>query len=162
MSGQSRPTNITGHGGCTDIEPAALFDHLQAYAKTLPPKVSEDLRDPNDKSKPFTYPQDAESLIDDAFSAWFDERERKRIRSLFEKDMRDRIVWVMPNGALMQTKKLTPAQRSGVLVNPEWLAKREAEGARILNTMERAEAWEIWHRGVVGEPAKSAPASARA
>src|SRR6516162_4225213 len=58
-----------GHGGCTWIEPQELRVRINSYAQTLPDKVSPTLRNPHDESLPFSYAQDAESLIDDALHA---------------------------------------------------------------------------------------------
>lgn len=67
-----------GHGGPDDFHPWKLAERLNAYGATLPPTVSEDLRDPNDPTKPFTSKQDAESLIGDLFTEWLITRDLKK------------------------------------------------------------------------------------
>lgn len=58
-----------GHGGCTFLRD--LPNHqgsvarLTAYAQTLPDIVCPQMRDPKDPSRPFSYPQSADGLVDE-------------------------------------------------------------------------------------------------
>ena len=58
-----------GHGASTGLRD--LPNHqgsvarLTAYAKTLPPIVCTDMRDPQNPSLPFSYPQSADTLVDE-------------------------------------------------------------------------------------------------
>jgi hypothetical protein len=65
-----------GKGGATFIEPQSLADKLNAYAKTLPLKVSTIT---NPDGTPFTYEQDAESLIDDLLADHLEQKQLKRL-----------------------------------------------------------------------------------
>lgn len=61
--------NNEGHGASTGLRD--LPNHhgsvlrLMAYAKTLPPIVCPEMRDPKDPSLPFSYPQSADTLVDE-------------------------------------------------------------------------------------------------
>ena len=71
----------SGHGGCTDLNeivPGSLAK-LKAYAKTLPPVVCSDMRDPHDKSKPFSYEQSDEGLVDEALNEYLALRDLRRL-----------------------------------------------------------------------------------
>lgn len=74
-----------GQGGPTDywIENATTREAFEAYAKSLPARVSEEFKNPD--GTPFSYPMDGEALIDDLFSEWLKEREAKRIQNFFLK-----------------------------------------------------------------------------
>lgn len=59
-----------GTGGNTDVGPQELFDRLQAHGATLPKK---------DLGDGITVDQDAESLVDDAFTEWLLTRDLKSL-----------------------------------------------------------------------------------
>ena len=58
-----------GNGGSTFLRDLAphhgSLAKLMAYAKTLPPIVCPEMRDPKDPSVPFSYPQTADTLVDE-------------------------------------------------------------------------------------------------
>ena len=66
----------SGKGGMTFIEPQSLADKLNAYGKTLPLKVSSMT---NPDGTPFTYVEDAESLIDGLLADHLEQKQLKRL-----------------------------------------------------------------------------------
>lgn len=122
-----------GTGGCHEYSDWKAQARVNAYAKTLPKKTT-DLMDPHDKTKRFTYPQSADSLVDDALTAHLratDLRKAIRSRVLFVRD-----------GKIFQTSKYkTAAELEGTLKNPDIY---KAFGDQILNLMPPDKAFEVF------------------
>jgi hypothetical protein len=114
-----------GHGGGHLWSDWKVCKRLNEYGKTLPPNVS-DLDDPNDPSKKLSFPQDAESLVNDVMATWLYTQDLK-------KTMRKHVLYEMADGNLYQSKKLDAATLLRWLAMPDLAAKLKA--TKILNTM---------------------------
>lgn len=127
-----------GTGGSTECSDMARRI-LDAHGKTLP-KIETDMDDPDEPSKKWCYEQDAETLIDEAFSVWLDKKTLKD-------DLASKILFTKPgSGAVYQTNCLNSAQKSFLRANPA--AIKEKLGADILlNTLPFEEALVIFNNG---------------
>ena len=125
----------TGTGGATDIHPRALDDQLNAYATTLPPNTYEH------NGITHSFPRDAESLIDEAFSQALENKEQRR----FATRVTTRFISVR-GGEVYESKRVTPAQMAAWL--PAVAVRAQAEGYVSLNHLPPAEAWNIYARAV--------------
>lgn len=78
IDGKTTGTTVgnDGHGGCNHYHGGDAEKRLMAYAKTLPP-VETDMKNPD--GTVFTYPQDADSLVDAVFNEHMKTQELKRI-----------------------------------------------------------------------------------
>lgn len=114
-----------GHGGPTFIHPRELAQRLDAYGATLPHTVTQFT---GDDGKPFTYAQNAESIIDELLTAFLITRDVKRL-------LKAHILFVSAkNGKVCQTKKLRPEHLTHHLLDEERI-KRQLDATRILNTV---------------------------
>lgn len=129
----------SGHGGCHFYYPRTLQERLDEHAKTLPAIVCEDMKDPHDPSKPFTYQPDADSVIDRLLTDHLIERDLKRAlgkRILFVKD-----------GKLMQTKTLRKEAIAHYMLPANLERVKQQYGTdTILNAMPLAEALAIYRK----------------
>lgn len=137
----------------------ALYNRLQAYATTLPRKSFSDLahlelNEGGTLVEVAGYAQDADSLVDDALMVILREKEDKRFRKMFEKDIDTKVLYVK-DGAVWGTK-YGPMKS----LSPEMLAHRKAkieqlgrEGYCVLNTIPSDKGFALWKRYVVvGSP----------
>lgn len=77
-----------GQGGNTDVhfDDREFQKKVETYCKSLPPIVSDTMMDPHDESKPFSYPQDLENLIDGLINDFDNQKEIKRIEKKIQKE----------------------------------------------------------------------------
>ena len=68
-----------GRGGPNNVSPYALEEKINAYAKTLPLVVSDELNDAN--GEPFTYANDADSIITDLVTNFINQKDLKKLLS---------------------------------------------------------------------------------
>lgn len=136
-----------GRGGCHMMHPYEMEQRLNAYGASLPPIVDEDLKDPQDPTKPFSYKQDAESLITDALS---NELAAKRLRTL----LKNKLVFLDKKGKIStSTGKMEPVKMQA------YLAKTDEQIATIfkfpalqtiLNRLSFDEALPLYRKGIYG------------
>jgi hypothetical protein len=127
-----------GHGGSTSIHPYALQQRLDAYAKTLPRKVST-IADETDASGFFTYEQSGESLVDDALTDYLITRDLKR-------DLKTRLLFV-------RGVELRQAKPNGMTLSA-WLAavathekaKENLKADAVLNFLPFSDALALYRR----------------
>jgi hypothetical protein len=77
------------------------------------------------------HPRNFEQLVSKALSDTLMERDKKRLTNRAKKDLASRLVWVMPDGTLMQSK-MAPAEVLKIW-KPQVMQKNP--GARMLNDM---------------------------
>lgn len=116
-----------GHGGETEVYPAACESRLRAYAATLPPaEFGHGLTG--------TYARTAGSLVDELAYNWYNARNRAKERAAFAKALRTSLVYLTAAGEVLTSKAgLTPANiahavRTGFV--PTWAA-----GGTCLNAL---------------------------
>lgn len=137
-----------GHGGYTDIRALdrsadAALEEAEAFAKSLPAEVT-DWPDPNDKSRALIIPQDLNHVVDDLACKAEDER---RIRTKFQRDLKNRVIFVK-DGAVYETKPLTPAQRPQLGLLAEKVRAKHPT-ATILNSLtDQARAFALYFANV--------------
>lgn len=133
----------------------ALYGALEAYAKTLPRKSFSslphlELTEGGTLTEVAGYEQDADSLVDDALIAILREKEEKKFRKMFEKDIDTKILYVK-DGAVWgtkygPTKALTPAM---IAHRTAKISKLLGEGYVILNALPSDEGFALWKQYVV-------------
>lgn len=121
-----------GTGGCTFVEPRALEEKLEAYARTLP-QVEADLG----TGEKFSYPQSAETLIDDALEDALAQKDLKRL-------VASHIAFVADDGTIRQTKKASAAQIAKWLGSDATFAALRTTRDRVLNLMEPERALAVY------------------
>jgi hypothetical protein len=119
-----------GHGGPHEIQPVMLEQRLNAYAATLPPRtITLDAR------RTFQHQPTGETLISDALSLAFAERELKRL-------VKNKLLF-MRGGVLLESNHLPPATLQAAIANPqEALIKLKADA--LLNAMPFEEALALY------------------
>lgn len=127
-----------GRGGSTNIQPAAAWTMLNDYAKTLPPVVCDDLTDPTDRTKPFTYRKGADSLIDDLV---FKALAEKRLKAACRKRI---LFTVTDQPGIFQTRPLTPALMAMTLGNGLPAFRNANKVQDVLNTLPPEQALTIY------------------
>lgn len=129
-----------GHGGATMINPHALEDRINDYAKTLPEKDWGD----------FKCPMDAQIIIGDLLEAHLKAKDEKRIRAKFDKDLATRVLWIKGGKCYSVKLPTDPTQkerhRTGII------AREKARGYVVLNEMPVEEAWALWFPAVTRDP----------
>lgn len=102
-----------GRGGSHRYSSRSLEDRLTTYAKTLPDVVCGDNLSHDDPTIPFTYPQDADTVID---TALHDHLARKRLRAL----IKNKLMFATPDGKLYSFgQKRTPAELAAIVQGGE-------------------------------------------
>lgn len=119
-----------GHGGSDMFHPYALQERLDAYGKTLPEKTITSMT--NDDGTPYTYAQDAESLVGDVLADWLTRRDLKRL-------MRTRVLFVRTDGKLYEAKVAKPAHARAIA---HYKAKPDV--AKVLNALPEDEALALY------------------
>jgi len=122
-----------GCGGSTNVqsfpETRDLFKQAEDYCKTLPDTVHE-----VEGMKPFVMKSDLESVVDELFETWLNNKELKKL----EKKMENHIMWGKPKGSsYVQVKFLKPLNQidKGILQSMINKYKKEfKEGEKFLNT----------------------------
>lgn len=124
-----------GQGGPHEFDSREVEDRLSEYARTLPDVVT-DMRDPHDRTKPFTYKQDAEHIIGNLLEEFLSLRD-------FRRDVKSRVLFTKADGRLYHIK---PKDRSTLpRVLEKVRAKEYAKDAvHVLNFMAEAEALPIY------------------
>ncbi len=126
-----------GHGGPTHISPNTLNATLDAYAATLP-DVQTDMMDPHDKTKPFTYKQTGEHLIDEAVSDLLLERD-------LTKALKKRVLFTRTGEAgIRETKCLTAEQMTRAMADMPTFLRMIPKVDKVLNTMPFADALALY------------------
>ena len=123
-----------GHGGCNEYHPWSLAAELNEYATTLPPiTYPADADDP--ESKPFTMQPDADTLIFAALTTYGIEKDFKRL-------VKNRVLIARADGAIVQTKTLSPELLERTLAKGQSEIDRLAgdRGGVALNLLPPAEA----------------------
>jgi hypothetical protein len=129
-----------GHGGSTFLRD--LPNHhgsvarLTAYAKTLPPIVCPDMRDPNDPLRPFSYPQSADGLVDELV---YDAEGLKQMRKALKKRATFKTGKTLRHYAGITWETL--CSRHAVLFEK---VKAQFPDAVWLNPLPEAEAFALW------------------
>jgi hypothetical protein len=126
-----------GQGGCNRYHPYELEIKINEYAKTLPP-VATSMTDPHDSSKPFTYDQDADAVIDDLLTDHLYSKDLKRA-------LAKKIMYVKDDGQIYETKSLTKLQMQIYLAKAN--IQETLKTQKILNTLPFSEALSIYRRG---------------
>jgi hypothetical protein len=126
-----------GRGGCNMYHPHDLEIKIDAYAKTLPPVVTN-MADPHDSTKKFTYHQDADTVIGDLLTQYLYSKDLKRA-------LAKKILYVKDDGKLYETKGLTKSQIEVFLAKPN--IQETLKTKKILNLLPFAEALSIYRRG---------------
>lgn len=121
-----------GQGGPNEYTPWNLEETLEAYAKTLPPMVTE-FDDPKDPTRKWHLPYSADLLIGEALERW-------QKRSHMTKLLRDRIVYVDSRGKLMESGRLPKEQIQAVIAGRLHFPIT----GRILNGMHEDAAFELF------------------
>lgn len=135
-----------GRGGSHRYSTATLQQRLREYAKTLPDIVDDTLRDPRDPSRPFSYAQDEDSVINAAVA---DYQIRKTVRSMVSK----KIVMAGQDGLVYTIgKSMAPAALAAQLARGEaaLLADMKGRYARCLNFMAEDEIVLTYRRALGG------------
>lgn len=134
-----------GCGGPNEMD-HDLYLRLTEYAKTLPAETTII------NGQSYTFPHSADSLIDKALIAILYEKEAKRFRKIFEKDIDTKVLYVK-DGAVYGSK-YGPSKA----LTPEMLAHRTAkiskllgEGYAVLNALPFDEGFALWKQYVVKE-----------
>lgn len=118
-----------GHGGCINFWPRDMEQRINDYAKTLPPIVDANLKDPNDETKPFSFPQTAETLIGDMVETELHLRDLKKL-------LKSKIVYIDQKRQLMAGPKKTPEQLQELLsLPPDLFAKSYPDTRYVLNKL---------------------------
>lgn len=136
-----------GHGGATSFDPlrgtsgslfASLMEPVNAYVASLPAHVCKDMMDPHDPTKPFSYPESLEGVVDDLVAEALilkDYRRLTKTRVLFRPvDRKER-------GFLTVSVKGAPSVQSVL----DYVAKKYP-GALVLNTKPEAEAVALYRQ----------------
>lgn len=118
-----------GHGGSHIYDDWNACKELDVHAKTLPVIRSEHLID----GKPFEYPQDADSLVDDAFMVALAEKDLKRL-------LKTKVLMVK-DGKLLGTKKVPAAQMPRAI--QQFVAKGDSV---VLNAIPFEQALELYRK----------------
>lgn len=126
-----------GQGGAHEMG-RDLYTRLSEYAKTLP------IREVTCGGQQYSFPPDAEGLIDDALSAFLKAKDEVRFEKMARKDLSTRLVFLR-DGKLLQTKKLPAAT---LLEAVQHYVKK---GETVLNALPFAEAYPIWRQFAVRE-----------
>lgn len=136
-----------GRGGSHLFFPYELEKRLDAYGATLPPIVSEDLKDPDDWSKPFSFEQDAETLINDVLH---NELATKKLRTL----LKTKLVFLDNKGGISTSNGKMDAAKMQT-----YLAKTDDELKKlfkfpdlkvVLNRLSFEEALSLYRKAVYG------------
>lgn len=128
-----------GHGGMTFLRDLpghkGSVARLDAYAATLPPEVSANLKDPLDPARPFTRKRGAEDLVDDLLYEWLDLKDMKRA-------LKRRAVFAAGN----EIREYKVSWETLLAKHPELIERVRAEypDARWLNVLPEAEALALW------------------
>lgn len=129
-----------GHGGSTMLHDfpnqRGSVVRLMNYAKTLPVVVVERFRDPNDASKPFTYDQTADTIVDGLVNDFEALKEMRRALK--------RGVYFKSGGAIRYYAKRAWEQFAAHPVMLEDI-KRRFSDAVWLNDLPEADAFAIWN-----------------
>ncbi|MEI6282076.1 MAG: hypothetical protein WCP82_05080 [Alphaproteobacteria bacterium] len=128
-----------GHGGPTNIGPNTLVNALDKHAESLPYVVTG-MKDPHDPTKPFTYPQTSETIIDEVVSAFLMERD-------LTKALKKRVLFTLKDKpGIYETKTMTAVHMTNMLkAIAEGKLKLSREPVdKILNNIPLAEALELY------------------
>lgn len=138
-----------GHGGSHEYSDWSVARKLNDYAKTLPPHVSDDMMDPHDPTKPFSYPQTADSLVDDELEKFLKEKDAKRLRTTFTKTLASKVCWIDSVKGGVWAVSLTGfvGERREVAATTI-TAREKARGHTVLNTLPFDEAFALWSAAV--------------
>lgn len=125
-----------GRGGSHCYGNYLAIKVVDAYAKSLPPMVY----DAGD-GQTFDVPQDADTLIDNALNDYLTCRDIK-------KAIKTRLIVLMPDGTLVQGRKLPPVEIDYVLKDKQQLAAIVSRwgGVACFNTMPIQDQVEAWVR----------------
>lgn len=132
-----------GCGGPNEMD-HDLYLRLAEYAKTLPSETTII------NGQSYTFPQSADSLIDNALMAILREKEEKKFRKMFEKDIDAKVLFVKDGGVwgtkYGSTKTLSPA---ALVHRSAKMDKLTEEGYVVLNRMSPDEAFALWKQYVI-------------
>lgn len=128
-----------GHGGCDDVRAYPNMDEklkaVEAWAKSLPPIVCDDLKDPQDATKPFTYEQDLEGLVGNLLTDWLIAKDLKKLLK--------EAAFLFDNGSVKTLKCKGDDPRL-----PPYVAKIKADGGTFLNALPFDEALALYRKHV--------------
>lgn len=132
-----------GHGGSHEMD-SAVWVRIAAYAKTLPHKTA------NVGGESFTYPQSAETLIDDALEVVLRGKEEARIRKIFDRSIDAKVMYTKDGGVYGVTYGSTKSLPSALLERrTKHMDTLAAEGHTVLNRLPADEAFAIWKQYVL-------------
>lgn len=128
-----------GNGGETSIywTDKELGKQAEAWAEKQPDITCDDLPDPHDSSKPFSYSFCLPSHIDELMTDWL-------IESDLKKALAGRILYTKKDGQIYQTKKLSKTRLAQYLAMGDIGLQLGAEN--ILNKMPIGEALKIYRQ----------------
>ena len=126
-----------GQGGCNRYHPYELEIKINEYAKTLPP-VTTSMTDPHDSSKPFTYDQDADHIIDDLLTAHLYTKDLKRA-------LAKKILFIGGDNKIYETKTM-PAVDLQTRLN-QYHLRDTLKAKAVLNLMPFSDALSIYRAG---------------
>ncbi len=146
--------NNDGHGGATFLRPLQgpeARDRLhdaEAFATSLPPEIT-DYPDPHDSARTMTIDMTLDYLVDCLAEQLHTD---KKVRSLFNRDMKNKILFFQGD-RLLFVKGIKP---KAITDRPAFFAKlraRQGDDIVILDELPREEAFARWKQHtVVGEP----------
>lgn len=122
-----------GCGGPTLVDPRDLEERVDAFAKTLPIKISS-IEDGDDPSGFFSYTQTAESIVNDLLTEHLSERDLKRALS-------KRLLYTR-NGVVYETKALKATEMQHHLQKPDLALRLKAD--QVLNLLPFVDAFAIY------------------
>lgn len=123
-----------GHGGCNRYDDWNAIKEVDAYAKSLPPVIYEFGDDGQT-----VVPRDVDDLVDNALRDYLLCKEIK-------KATKTRLIVLMPDGTLMQGRKVSPVEIAHVTADEKQLSAIVSRwgGVACFNTMPLQDQVKAW------------------